>query len=291
MKISLIGGSGVVGNGIYQILRQGHDIKCFDSKSFDFKNLKYIDQKIFNCDCLIHAGGVTDEEANMNFENALYRSSLSSSDLINQCLKNGCTKFIYISSIHVYGDLQGRLSCDLLPHPKSNYALCHLITESLFRNLSHNKKLKSLVLRIPTVYGFPADINKINRKHLIPFDFPRQLVDKGLIELNSSGLQKRNFSSNFKIGHIINRWLKDGSTNLLNVNGDETLNVRDFAHACINAYTNITGKNGNLSWKENNVNTSIDDFELSSTINVNETFSISEFLEQYIKYLVSLSNL
>jgi UDP-glucose 4-epimerase len=290
MKISLIGGSGVVGNGIFQILRHGHDVKCFDSKCFDFKELKYIDEKIFDCDCLIHAGGVTDEEANLNFDNALYRSSFSSNDLINQCLKNGCTKFIYISSIHVYGDLKGRLSCELLPHPKSNYALCHLFTESIFRKLCHNNKLKSLVLRVPTVYGFPADINKINRKNLIPFDFPRQLVEKGRIELNSNGLQKRNFCSNFKIGNIVDKWLKGESTSLSNVNGDETLIVRDFAYACIDSYMNITGKKGIVSWKEDGHDTNLDDFELFSSINEKETFSLLAFLDGYIKHLLYLSD-
>lgn len=290
MKISLIGGSGVVGNGIFQILRHGHDVECFDSKCFDYKDLKYIDERIFNCDCLIHAGGVTDEEAYLNFENALFRASIASNNLINQCLKNGCTKFIYISSIHVYGDLQGRLSSELLPHPKSNYALCHLFTESIFRKLSHNNKLKSLVLRVPTVYGFPADINKINRKNLIPYDFPRQLVEKGRIELNSNGLQMRNFCSNLKIGNIVDKWLKDGSTSLSNANGDETLNVRDFAYACIDSYMNITGKKGVVSWKEDDIEANSDDFELVALINEKETLSLLAFLDGYIKHLHYLSD-
>jgi len=282
MKINIIGGTGVVGNGISQILKLKHDVSIFDSKCFDVPTLRYLDD-IFNCDCLIHAGGVTDEEVYENFDKALHRATISTNYLIEGCLKNGCKKFVYISTVHVYGNLMGLLSSKSLPKPKSNYSLFHLFTEGLFKKLDNSCSVDTLILRIPTIYGYPLHKSKINRALLIPYDFPNQLIEKGVINLNTAGLQKRNFCSNLKLGLIVSNWLKGDCSVISNVNGEITMSVRDFALDCISIYHNLTGIMGKLVCNQINLQQTIDDFEIETTIDVKEPLKLTDFIEDYIK--------
>jgi nucleoside-diphosphate-sugar epimerase len=181
----------------------------------------------------------------------------------------------------------GLLSSKSLPEPKSNYALLHLFTEELFKKLDNSCSAITLILRIPTIYGYPLHKNKIKRALLIPYDFPNQLIEKGVIKLNTAGLQKRNFCSNLKLGLIVSNWLKDDCSIISNVKGESTKSVRDFALDCISIYNNLTGNTGKLVCNQTNLQQPIDDFEIEVTIDDKEPFKLTDFIEDYFKLKIT----
>lgn len=288
MIINIIGGKGVVGNGIYKALDHVHHVNRFGTSSFNIHTLKYDDDTIYHCDCLIHAAGVTDEEVKADPEKAMIRATVAVTDLIRKCQDNGCRYFVYISSVHVYGDIEGVINESSIPNPKTHYGICHLFTEAIFNKLSYESGISCLILRVPTIYGYPADLEKLNRPALIPYDFPRQLVTTQKIELKSSGLQNRNFCSNEKVGKIIKKWLnseKQGCI-LSNVNGDYSINVRAFSQQCIRHYKELTGKEGQLFYKEENEE---DHPLLSITAKLDEpeVLTLDTFIKEYISWLLN----
>ena len=63
MNIHLFGGNGIIGNGIYSILKKhNYKIKVFGSSIYNHETNEYILKKVPACDILIFAAGVTNEE-------------------------------------------------------------------------------------------------------------------------------------------------------------------------------------------------------------------------------------
>ena len=79
---------------------------------------------------------------------------------------------------------------------------------------------------------------KINRTRLIPYSFPKELVEKKSITLKTPGEQFRNFCFNEDLGLIIQKWLlkKNKKSIVTNINGAVTLKVHEFARLCIQIY-------------------------------------------------------
>lgn len=288
MIVNILGGKGVVGNGIFEALEKTYQVNRFGTTSFNNRTLQYDDEAIYHCDCLIHAAGVTDEEVKSDPERAMVRATVAVTDLIEKCRKNGCRYFVYISSVHVYGDIEGVINELSIPNPKTHYGICHLFTEALFHKLSYEEGINCLILRVPTIYGYPYDLEKLNRPTLIPYDFPRQLVTTQKIELKSSGLQNRNFCSNRKVGQIVNSWLKSDMQGcvLSNVNGDYSINVRTFSQQCISAYQKLTGKEAKLYYKEESEETH-PLLSITAILDEPELLTLDSFIEEYLSWLLN----
>ena len=170
MKINIIGGEGLVGYGIYLHLKKYHDVKIYSWKEFDNENLKYRDNNVFKCDLFIHAAGVTDELVKEDIGFASYKSNSFIKYLVRNLILFNCRNIVYISTIHLYGDLSRKICQKTKPNPQSEYAKLHLIAENNFQNLIKQTDINFLSLRLPHVYGFSTEINKINRPDIIQFN-------------------------------------------------------------------------------------------------------------------------
>ena len=78
---------------------------------------------------------------------------LATLKLLELAKKTKCYHFIYASSMSVYGDLAAKpVSENHNCNPKSYYGISKLASENYIK-ISQNKKLKSTILRLFTVYG------------------------------------------------------------------------------------------------------------------------------------------
>lgn len=105
----------------------------------------------------------------------------------------GCRRFIYLSTIHVYGSpLQGRISESGLPRPVHPYAIAHRAAEDFVLAAYAKSEIEGVVLRLSNGIGAPA-WPTIDRWTLIGNELCRQAVTEGRVVLRSSGLQWRDF--------------------------------------------------------------------------------------------------
>lgn len=247
MEINIIG-KGTIGYGIYSLLSRYHKVKIYGSEVFDNDTLEFTESNIFDCDLFVHAAGVTDELVDKDFEYAVYKSNGFIKYLAKNLNKSKCTKIVYISSIHVFGNLVEGLSNETRPDPNSLYALFHLNAEKCFEIFLKNTDISLLSLRIPTIYGFPKERDKINRPKIIQFSFLLSLIHSNEIILNSSGEQFRLFSSNIKVGAVINAWIADKKKTQFAVDVVQGTNitVKGFAESCIKTFQLLTSSKAKL---------------------------------------------
>ena len=178
MNICIFGSSGVVGHGITKKL-SNHNKTCFNSKVFDKHKKRYKQNHLrSNFDAFIHAAGVTDEEAKNNGLDAFNRSNSNLLEILNNLKNKKCKYFIYVSSMRIYDENKNFFHETKSPLKLDNmYKFCHYVAEQNIINFCLSNKKKYLILRPGAVYGFGKD-KKINRKKLIPYSFPLEMVKK-----------------------------------------------------------------------------------------------------------------
>ena len=119
LRVNILGGGGLVGHGIYRVLCQDYVVRIFSSDCFDFNKFCFYSDDVFDCDVFIHAAGVRDEEVVGNFDFGLKKSTSFVNLILDGLNRFACTKFVYISSIHVFGDLSVEINSERLPNPIS----------------------------------------------------------------------------------------------------------------------------------------------------------------------------
>ncbi len=146
--------------------------------------------------------------------------------LMEMASKNNIYEFVYISTFHVYGVEEGKVSEINSVNPKNDYGLSHYLSEVIVNNLGEKLNINTINIRPTNIYGIPVDIDSFNRWTLIPFDFVRSALREGVISLKSSGMQQRNFvdvSDVVAATHLVSQ------AKTINVYGNDTLTVREFA--------------------------------------------------------------
>jgi nucleoside-diphosphate-sugar epimerase len=253
VRIKIMGGNGVVGFGIRTALSGLNAVSISGRESYDVEAGRYSSSALSECDCLVHAAGVTDEEVASDQRMAIQRATAAAIELFDEAARAGCTHLVYASSMHVYGPLINTgavIDERVCPTPGNVYGFCHLATEWALRHVAAKHGLNGLIVRLGAVYGFPAPGSRINRLQLVPYDFPSQLIEDQTIVLKTTGDQRRSFCSNAHVGQLVSDWLgKAAHTSGLtveNVRGEATMSVREFAHVCAAVYESVTGRRGEV---------------------------------------------
>jgi UDP-glucose 4-epimerase len=120
----------------------------------------------------------------------------------------GVAKFIYFSTIHVYGNQNVEIldeSCITIPdHP---YAITHLTAELYVLSSIYNKTTKPYVFRLSNSFGYPE--TNVKQWHLVVLDFCKQAIEKGEIIIKSNSSISRDFIPIDNICEIMNFTLQN----------------------------------------------------------------------------------
>jgi UDP-glucose 4-epimerase len=121
------------------------------------------------------------------------RSELSVTCALARAAANqGARKFVFVSSIHVFGDaLVGEVSDDTTPLPSTDYGRSRLAIENELTAIGADTRMQVVILRMTNTFGVPA-FPRQALWDLVVHDLCRQAVLTNQLILNTNGTGYRN---------------------------------------------------------------------------------------------------
>jgi UDP-glucose 4-epimerase len=172
--------------------------------------------------------------------------------LLNHALNEGVSKFIYFSTIHVYGsNFDREITEETHTTPSNNYSASKLQCEKISEDFS--SEMQIFIFRLSNVYGIPLGDNGWN---LVVNDLCFQAINNGVINLNTSGFQKRNFISVQDLINALSIILDEDNSfekmNLFNLGGTENYSIIELANIIQETYSEQFNKAINIEYSYNN---------------------------------------
>lgn len=144
-------------------------------------------------DVIIHLAALNDVQSAKDPDAALEVNVRGTYRLLERAKAAGVGRFIYFSTIHVYGPrLSGTLTEDSPTSPVHPYGTTHRAAEDIVNYFRHYHGMQTLIFRMSNGYGYPMN-KEVDAWSLVFNDLCRQLTTTGKITLRSSGKQKRDF--------------------------------------------------------------------------------------------------
>jgi len=260
MKILIVGGLSYLGGRIVKHIKAYHpDVELLITtrnphkrlplwaKDFVLLPLDLLDEdSISAClvsrgiDVIIHLAALQEADSMKDPEMALDVNVKGTYKLLNHARRNDVKRFIYISTIHVYGNVNGSVITEETPtRPHHPYAATHRAAEDVVDFFHKYHNVETLILRLSNGYGYPAD-RDIARWNLVFNDLCRQVVTTGKIVLKSSGKQYRNFVPIYDIARAICHFLyfftEPWGGGLYNLGGESPIMILDVAQKIAEVY-------------------------------------------------------
>jgi len=184
-------------------------------------------------DSVIHLAALNEIESLANPQQAVLINTIGTLKLIEAAQRAGVKRFIYFSTIHVYGaPLSGVITENTLTCPQHPYAITHRAAEDFVVVADKEKRLSGIVLRLSNGFGAPAD-HFIDRWTLVVNDLCRQAVTRRKLILKSSGLQGRDFLSLTDITRAASHALTVSTDRLdnciFNLGGENSITIIELA--------------------------------------------------------------
>lgn len=223
MKTYLVtGAAGFIGAAVAKALIQlGHQVVTVDNLSTGFKShipqdVEFIegdcqDAKViaalraYNFEAIYHIAGQSSGE--ISFENPVYdlqTNGQSTLQLLDLARAIGCKKFIYASTMSVYGDTENLpVEETLRPNPKSFYGVGKLASEHYLKIYNKEFGIATAALRLFNVYG-PGQ-NLTNMKQGMVSIFFAQALQNKQIHVKGSAERFRDF---IYIDDVVKAFLK-----------------------------------------------------------------------------------
>lgn len=172
-------------------------------------------------DVVLHLAAMNEIDCARDPISALESNGVYSVRLLEAAKQNKVSRFIYLSTAHVYGaPLAGRIDEKMLPRPRHPYATSHRAAEDALLAAHDDGKIIGLVLRLSNGFGAPAHPD-VNRWTLLVNDLCRQAVTQRTLILRSAGLQRRDFVTLQDVGRAFSHVLDLGKEQV----GDGVFNI------------------------------------------------------------------
>lgn len=217
----ITGAAGFIGSAVAKrIMDLGNDVTTIDNLSTgnvdnipkgvhfiegDCQNIdvvNFLHKKKF--DAIIHIAGQSSGE--VSFDDPVYdlqTNTQSTLLLLKLAVNTGCRKFIYTSSMSVYGDQSNEaISEDCVPCPKSFYAVGKLASEQYARIFS-TYGVSTASLRLFNVYGPGQNLDNM-RQGMISIYLSQALREKKIL-VKGDALRFRDF---VYIDDVVNAYIQ-----------------------------------------------------------------------------------
>ena len=196
-------------------------------------------------DVVIHASGMNAQDCEDDPDMALQVNGVATSNLLMAAIKQKVGRFIYLSTIHVYGSpLAGRITEDSPAKGIHPYATSHKAGENVVLTESKKGNIEGIVVRLSNAFGPPV-YNDVNCWMLLVNDLCKQAVNQQQLVLNSSGKQKRDFVSLKNVCsviiHLTECDLDDVDNYLFNIGGNWAPSILEMSKKFSQRYAKLTG--------------------------------------------------
>lgn len=258
MKILITGSGGYLGGRLTNALSKKHNIRTVSSSPnaaffsldpsisnmmINWENAEDLHNVTKGIDVVIHAYGLNADGCEKSFNNAYDMNAVHTGNILTCAIKNDVKQFIYLSTAHVYGELNGYIDESTPLKAAHPYGSSKRSGEDLVRYLAgKNKKINYQILRLANVFGSPLAGNK-TCWNLLANDLCLQAIKNNSLQLKTNGLQSRNFltMSDFlmAIEHLIMDSIENG---VYNIGRNKSITVLEMANLVAERYINMFGR-------------------------------------------------
>jgi UDP-glucose 4-epimerase len=135
-------------------------------------------------DCVIHLAAASEARSASHPDAAVFETGTGTRRVLDAAIGAGVPRFVYLSTIHVYGALEGRLSETSAARPTHPYAVAHRLAEDFVLAAHDAGKIEGAVVRLSNGIGAPAWM-EVDRWSLVGNDLARQAVLTGELVLKA----------------------------------------------------------------------------------------------------------
>jgi len=278
-KILVTGACGYLGGRICEYLaKSGYEITAFTSfDPSDYTGWTSLMDKIiigdicneediiklaaFEFDIAIHLVSLNHKNSNDKPSFVSSVNVLPTWNLLNSLTSFKLKKFIYFSTIHVYGELQNNIikeNCTL--SPQNPYGLTHLLSEQICNYYHSTTDTECINLRLSNSYGNPI-FKENDCWWLVVNDFCKSVFESGEIILFSDGSPQRDFIHIYDICNVLKLLIESNNVtdlgmNTFNLTSGKTFTILELAYIVKNIYEKRFNKSANI--KFNNKSNSLE---------------------------------
>jgi UDP-glucose 4-epimerase len=253
-KSLVTGGAGFMGSHVAEhLLRMGHEVVVLDDLSGGFvenvpQGATFVEGSVLDhglidllfdhhkFNCVYHLAAYAAEGLSHFIKRFNYNNNLIGSvNLINAAVNHGARRFVFTSSIAVYGAGQSPMSEDMVPVPEDSYGIAKLAVEQELRVSHEMFGLDYVIFRPHNVYGERQNI--ADRYRNVVGIFMNQLLRGEPMTIFGDGSQQRAFTHIDDIAPVIARSgeLPAARNQIFNVGADVPYSVNELAHVVAEA--------------------------------------------------------
>jgi UDP-glucose 4-epimerase len=212
----------------------------------DFEQLK---KKCAGVNVVLHCAGVNSKDSQEDPRAAFAFNEAATEGIVKAAATSRVKSFIYFSTSHVYSkSCVGEFGEETNPENEHPYALSHLLGERHVLCNSIIGSMKTTVLRISNVVGFPGN-PQANCWTLIANDLCKQAINSSSLKLNTNGQQARDFIGISEFAQVLD-FLIDrknvSASEIFNVGGNKSLSIFQFAQLIQERVKHLFGKTLNI---------------------------------------------
>lgn len=150
-RILITGKNSYIGTSVENWLMKEPDKYIVDT--IDLKDGSWKTKDFSSYDVVFHVAGIAHVSTDPKMEDLYYKVNRDLTiETAEKAKADGVKQFIFMSSIIVYGDIQGMITKDTSPNPSNFYGKSKLQAEEGIQVLSDDS-FKVVILRPPMIYG------------------------------------------------------------------------------------------------------------------------------------------
>ena len=244
-----------------------------------------------NFDYVVHLASYNEYFEPDYFPKALEINTGGTYNLLQAFRDSALKGFVYFSTVHVYGELKGKIDENTPVAPLNDYASTHLFAEYVTQQYCRSFQIPFTVLRLSNSYGCPVFPDN-SKWYLALNDLCRQAVETGKIILQTNGQVSRDFVWMGDVAEITGKILSNKlfENSVWNLSFGSCIKIAELAEIVAGKVKSLTGKEIELKINEKDTR-SYPGFSLSNELLVNKTAQVFQvkYEEEISKMVEKLS--